>query len=127
MNTLDRIATLTCEICEYSSQRHQWPILGDDLTIANPDGKVLPGVTTKYSITHCSDSRRAGVTGCHRTWISLQQSHCTVCHETFGSNDTSDRHWVGEGRGKPGVHTHPSAIPALVLCDEQFGPVWRRV
>jgi len=131
MDTLDRIADLTCDICVYAGDRGNWPILGDDLTIANPDGKMLSGVTTKYTITHCSTSRRAGVTGCHTTWISLKQAHCVVCHCQFASNDTADRHWVGEGRGKPGVHTHPSEVfdpkgrSIFEMHEEQFGPVWR--
>lgn len=117
-----------CEICEFAADRGAWPLLDkQDLTIANPGGKMKTGTEMGYSITHCGDSHRAGVTGCHRSWTSLAQAHCVVCHEQFATNDTADRHWIGSDKaGSIGRHTPPSEVSILVAVEEQFGPVWRR-
>ena len=118
-----------CEICEFAREFAHWPTLDNDLAIANPGDVMKPDHEgRKNIITHCGTSRRAGVTGCHRSWKSLAQGHCTVCHEQFATESTSDHHWGSANKRSklPGVHTHPSEVETLVSVDEQFGPVWHR-
>lgn len=61
-----------CNVCAYAEVNGEWP----------PDFKG----------THCSNI--VGVEGCHRSWTSISQSHCTVCHRQFGSNTVGDEHRV---------------------------------
>ena len=85
-------ADATCPTCEYAREHACWP----------------PG----FRGTHCADSRRAGVTGCHRSWTSTREAHCTVCHGQFASNGVADRHW------KDSRHVDPVAVAGLVLGDD---------
>jgi hypothetical protein len=82
-------AGIACTVCAFAAERHRWPMEG----------------------THCRD--------CHRSWTSLVQSHCTVCHEHFATNGVADLHWRGAG------HVDAATVPALEAHDEANGPVWR--
>jgi hypothetical protein len=74
---------MTCPICDYAREHGSWP----------PDHRG----------THCSDSidgrGRVVVSGCHRSWASKAQSHCTLCHRHFGSDSAGDSHRFGDYRG----------------------------
>ena len=69
-------------------------------------------------VTSCVTSRRAGVLGCGATWSGLAMAHCVVCHETFTTNGTADRHWI------KGRHVHPADLPAGRLVKRDDG-IWR--
>ena len=70
-------------------------------------------------MTLCATSRRAGVVGCGATWGGLAVAHCVVCHETFTTNGTADRHWI------KGRHVHPADLPAGRLVRRGDG-IWRQ-
>jgi hypothetical protein len=80
-----------CATCVFAREHGHWPMQG----------------------THCRD--------CHRSWKSLSQAHCTVCHETFATNGVADLHWT-----KKEGHVHPSGISSLELHQESEGGVWRK-
>ena len=84
----------TCAVCVFAKDHHRWPMNG----------------------THCK--------GCHRSWKSKAQAHCTVCHQQFAGYSVADLHWR-EPKGQPPVHLDPSTLPRLELHDEAMGPVWR--
>jgi hypothetical protein len=78
-----------CSACTYADEHGSWP---------------MPG-------THCRD--------CHRSWVSMSQAHCVLCHENFATDGVAEKHWI------KGVHTHPSDVPKLECREEGHGPVWR--
>lgn len=63
-----------CGVCAYASEHGSWPL--------------------DHRGTHCADTMEyAGLNpGCHRSWNSAAQSHCTVCHRHFGSDSAGDAH-----------------------------------
>jgi hypothetical protein len=69
---------------------------------------LLPG--RRVAGSHCQ--------ACHRDWITLAQSHCTVCRE---QDSTERRHRTQDG------HLHPSQLSRLVAHDERWGSFggWR--
>ena len=65
-----------CEICDYADVHGSWP--------------------TSHRGTHCADfvegrARRLN-RGCHRSWSSLIEAHCTVCHQHFSTDRVAERH-----------------------------------
>lgn len=63
--------------------------------------------------THCR--------GCHRSWTSQTQAHCTVCHQQFVTNGTADVHWVRGTHALPGEVCDKAGVARLVRDAEQ---VW---
>ena len=49
---------------------------------------------------------------CEQVWSGVGRAHCTVCHWTFGSNGTADRHWIN------GRHVMPTTVEGLKLVDD---------
>jgi hypothetical protein len=110
MNTLDRIALLECEICQKAAAKGVWPEVKGQ------------------RITHCKD--------CHRSWTSIVQAHCTVCHENFATNGTADLHWRETKGGEP-EHLDWAKVkvtsgqykgkPVFFSADEAMGSVVHRL
>lgn len=59
---------LVCEPCDHA-WRHGW------------FGPTVEGGT------HCG-----GADGCHRSWRSPKEAHCTVCHQHFSADSAADLH-----------------------------------
>ncbi len=93
MTTHTTTAESDCDLCTHARLHGGWSAL---------DGQ---------SITHCADSRGAGVTGCGATWHSTKQAHCVCHHQQFASNGVAGL-W----------HRDPDQCE---LRDEGYGPVWR--
>lgn len=77
-----------CKLCQHADEHGSWGQNG----------------------THCRD--------CHRSWTSLVQEHCTLCHQQFSTTSVADRHW------KSGVHVHPAEIAWFSKSEEAYGEVW---
>ena len=115
MNTLDLIATLECEACQFHAEKGTWPLQGGS-----------------NRQTHCSNNERMGLIGCHRSWTSMSQAHCTVCHGQFATNGVADYHWR-EPRGKEPHHVDWKSLKVLsgdhkgkpVLFEDESGVIHR--
>jgi hypothetical protein len=46
---------------------------------------------------------------CHKSWQGLTKAHCAVCHETFSTNGSADKHW----RDTPIPSTHLDVEPLI--------------
>ncbi len=70
-------------------------------THADKHGWWGPG----HAGTHCR--------GCHRSWTSKAQAHCTICHGHFVTDGVAELHWRGYTHLDPadaGLHLGPDAI-----------------
>jgi len=56
---------------------------------------------------------------CHRSWVSMTQVHCVLCHQNFASDGVAQLHWTKDG------HVHPSQHRRFEVHPEAHGPVWR--
>jgi hypothetical protein len=54
--------------------------------------------------THCRT--------CHASWTGHARAHCTMCHQTFGTDGVADRHWLR------GIHHDPRSVSALRQGDD---------
>lgn len=71
------------------------------------------------AVTHCK--------ACHRSWRSLKEAHCTVCHSHFTSNEAASYHW----NDKTGQHMQVEECirgegkgPRYSATETPFGVVW---
>lgn len=86
-----------CDICAYAAEHGSWP--------------------PSHRGTHCHD--------CHRSWTSLKEAHCTVCHEHFSTDGHAQSH-----RGPHGYCIPPGDVlridgeARMRLTDRGTGPVW---
>jgi hypothetical protein len=86
-------------------------------------------------VSHCGDSRRAGITGCHVEWTGRSRMHTVCCHRTF-SGETAEVRYHREAKtarcrtdaemaalgavcraGVWGGPSHPTAIQSLREAD----------
>ena len=70
-----------CETCAYADAHGWWG----------------PG----HQGTHCR--------GCHRSWTSRREAHCTVCHGHFIGDSAAELHW------RHGQHRDPASVKGLHL------------
>jgi hypothetical protein len=88
-----------CVPCAYVAIHHQW---GDTLA---------PGRS------HCRD--------CHRTWASLIEGHCAVCHHHFANYPAFDAHFDGDEHVDPATVLRLNGKPKLTYRTTVFGKTWR--
>lgn len=69
--------------------------------------------------THCCD--------CHRSWRSLLEAHCTMCHRHFFNPKAFDAHLSAGGCHDPKVVTRRDGRPRLQLTTTPYGELWRLV
>lgn len=65
---------------------------------------------------------------CPRTWRSLVQAHCQLCHRQFSKPAVADAHtdYPTGVCSDPATVTWPDGTPRYKRTEDIYGEVWRR-